>query len=112
MGDRISIQYKNGNEKSVILFSHWQGMRLKELAELHYTTVVKPLHDQNGMSVPISRMEPHTVIVDFIRFICKENPYKIIDGDLYLVSSVNDGDNSDNGHWILDLQSGKWSHRN
>jgi hypothetical protein len=110
MGDRISIQYKNGTEKSVILFSHWQGMTLKKLADEHYKTVVRPLHDQNGLSMPLTRMEPHTVMVDFIRYLCRDNPFKVIDGDLYLVASEDDGDNSDNGHWVLDLITGKWTH--
>lgn len=95
MGDRISIQYQNGDEKSVVLFSHWQGKDLLRKVEEHYRTVVKPLHDQNGRSIPLSRMEPNTVIVDFIRYIVGG---KIIGNDLYLVSKVSDGDNSDNGH--------------
>lgn len=110
MGDRISIQYKNGTEKSVVLFSHWQGMNLKALADEHYRKVVKPLHDQNGISMPLTRMGPHTVMVDFIRYCVKENPFRPITGDLYIVGSINNGDNSDNGHWVLNLNTGKWEH--
>jgi hypothetical protein len=110
MGDRISIQYKNGDEKSVILFSHWQGKSLKEKVLEHYQKVVKPLHDQNGGSVPLSRMEPCTVIVDFIRFLVSKDPFKPIEGDLYLVGDINDGDNSDNGHYLFDLKTGKFTH--
>ncbi len=49
-------------------------------------------------------------MVDFIRFLVKENPYKPIDSDLYFGISEKDGDNSDNGHWLLDLKTGKWKH--
>ena len=110
MGDRISIQYKNGEEKSVILFSHWQGKSLKEKMNEHYQKVVKPLHDQNGDQIPLSRMEPGTVMVDFIRFLVSKDPFKPIASDLYLVGDLNDGDNSDNGHYILDLETGKFTH--
>ena len=113
MGDRISIQYKDcDKDLSIVLFSHWQGMSLKNKAQAHYETVVKPLHDQNGLSVPLSRMESRTVMVDFIRYLVKENPFKPVADDLYFGCTPEDGDNSDNGHYILDLKTGKWSHKN
>jgi hypothetical protein len=111
MGDRISIQYKNGDEKSVYLFSHWQGKALLNIVKEHYEKVVKPLHDQNGDQVPLSRMEPCTVIVDLIRYIVKDHPFEPIATDIYLTASESDGDNSDNGHYIFDLVTGKFTHK-
>ena len=110
MGDRISIQYKNGDEKSVYLFSHYAGTALLNVVKEHYEKVVKPLHDQNGSSVPLSRMEPRIVMVDFIRFLVKEKPYVPIDSDLYLCADENDGDNSDNGHYVFDLVKETFKH--
>ena len=53
---------------------------------------------QNG---PLGRLEPQTVMVDFIRDISTNK--ERIDGDLYLGFDENDGDNSDYGHHIINL---------
>ena len=111
MGDRISLQFKkkwkkdafnlkDTTDKSVVLFSHWQGMDLKEKAE-KYIKELKKTATKNGISYPLDRLEPQTVMVDFIRVITKD--LKRVDSDLYLAFSENDGDNSDNGHFIIDL---------
>jgi len=40
IGDRISIQFENGKEKSVVFFSHWGGVEfLKEVEK--YVKVLK-----------------------------------------------------------------------
>jgi hypothetical protein len=104
MGDRVSIQFVNGNEKSVVLFNHWGGIGFPNEA-LEYATQlyqdIKTGKVSNNM--PLGRLEPQTVIVDFIRFITK-NQLRI-SSSLYLGVDENDGDNSNNGHYIIDLVS-------
>ena len=102
MGNRISIQFQHGSDKSVVLFSHWQGEDLLENAKDY----VKALKDEintsgKGISNPIDRLEPATVIVDFIRHITKGE--ERIKSDLYLAKDESEGDNSDNGHHIIEL---------
>lgn len=97
MGDRISIQFENGGEKSIVLFSHWGGRNfLKEAKEY-----IKNLPKKDSYS-PLSRREPQTIMVDFVRHITKS--FDRIDGDFYFGATENDGDNSDNGHFIIKLR--------
>ena len=99
MGDRISIQFENGGDKSVVLFSHWGGKEfLKEARK--YVKELKA--ERKGRSTPLDRLEPETVMVDFIRHITKDE--ERIDSDLYLGFTETDGDNSDNGHFIINLK--------
>lgn len=113
MGDRISLQFKkrwkkdafnlkDNEEKSVVLFSHWQGMGLKKRAD-EYLKELKKWNEKQKSSIcyPLNRLEPQTVMIDFIRYITKDE--ERITSDLYLGFTENDGDNSDNGHFIIDL---------
>ena len=99
IGDRISIQFEDGKEKSVVFFSHWRGVEfLKEVER--YVEVLKS--EVNGrVTMPLDRLEPDTVMVDFIRYITKN--MRRVTNDLYLGKDEFDGDNSDNGHFIIDL---------
>ena len=112
MGDRISIQYKNKDAESIVLFSHWDGMALKKLADQHYKNIVLPLHEKDGSFTPLSRMEVDTVIIDFIRYlsVTRNDPSKPFEANYYLASNENNGDNSDNGHWVLNVEAGEWTH--
>jgi len=112
MGDRISIQFKNeneygvGDEMSVVFFSHWDGTNLlfsvKEyFKELKREKVVDSLGDGVGVSGPLSRLQPNTIMVDFIRWLTKD--VDRISSNYYLGKDENDGDNSDNGHYIIDV---------
>ena len=49
----------------------------------------------------MTRWNPPPWMVDFIRWLT-EGQSRVTD-DLYLRATPNDGDNSDNGHWIVDL---------
>jgi len=100
MGARISIQFEKENEKSVVLFSHWGGEEFAEQAEQYAEDLKNEVSKNNGLN-PLDRLEPNTVMVDFIRSITKEMPR--VEGDLYLGINKNDGDNSDYGHKIIDL---------
>jgi hypothetical protein len=99
MGDRISISFSNGNEQSVALFSHWGGLAFKDEA-IDYVRELKQKNSNttNNYSTPMSRLEPCYVMVDFIKQIESTD-------SVYLGKDENDGDNSDNGHFVIDLDS-------
>ena len=104
MGNKVSIQFKNNEDKSVILFSHWMGMSLVKIAKTYLKDLNKWLKKRNSNIIdPIQRKEPNTVMIDFIRFLTDFLQLTRIEGDLYLSVDENDGDNSNNGHHIIDL---------
>lgn len=108
MGDKISIRFvnsdskfENGNNKSVVLFSHWGGLCfLKEAIEY-----VEKLRIEKS-TWESELFDPQIIIVDFIRHITQGE--ERIMTDLYLGADENDGDNFDNGHYDIDLATGKW----
>ena len=93
MGDRVSIQFENDGEKSVVLFSHWDGMGFVSRAR-EYAKNLEKRKRGKGIT-PLDRLEVNTVMVDFIR--------DDVEGNFYLGATENDGDNSDNGHHIIKL---------
>jgi len=99
MGNRISIQFKKGEDESPVLFSHWDGEDLKTQAEDYVEELKKEVGEKECM--PIERLEPGTVMVDFIRDLTKNMDR--VDSNYYLGKDENDGDNSDNGHFIIEL---------
>jgi hypothetical protein len=98
MGDRVSVSFRKGNEESVVLFSHWGGMGFVEDAQ-NYARLLQIEREGSGM--PLDRFEPNTVMVDFIRGVTQGMTR--VESDLYLGQDSEDGDNSDNGHHIVDL---------
>lgn len=100
MGNRVSVSFKKDDEESVVLFSHWGGREFAQGAKEYVKQLKKRPHHPN-FSTPLSRRDPETVMVDFIRHITKNLPE--VDGDLYLGKDENDGDNSDNGHFTIDV---------
>lgn len=103
MGDRVSIQFENDGEKSVVLFNHWGGMEFVKYAR-RYAEKLK--HDVGTRETkPLDRLEPNTVMIDFIRDIVKGEDR--VESSLYLGATENDGDNSDNGHHIIKLNKEK-----
>ena len=105
MGDRISVAFADNHDESVALFSHWGGKRFLAWA-LDYVHELKvELKAQKKASVaPLDRLEPATMMVDFIRWLTTDK--KRVESDLYLGKDYNDGDNSDNGHWVIDVNTG------
>jgi len=108
MGDRVSISFVNTDlqmfqRESVTLFNHWGGTNFVEEARAY----VKDLFHEVGDNTcsPIDRLEPNTVMVDFIRHITKDE--ERITGNLYLGKDSNEGDNSDNGHYQIELSRSK-----
>lgn len=114
MGDRVSISFVSGNDESVALFNHWGGRGFVRLAkeyvrELKKEVVIGRADSKRSyqMSGPLSRMEPNTVMVDFIRWYANNHVEKgdRIWSSLYLGKDDNDGDNSDNGHFQIRLDT-------
>ena len=101
MGDRISIQFVKGDDKSVVLFSHWGGQSFYNEA-MSYVRKLKAENKENRQGWPIDRREPETVMVDFIRHITQGMDR--VKHDYYLGVDESDGDNSDNGHFIINLE--------
>lgn len=105
MGDRVSISFRNGDCESVTLFSHWDGSGFAYIA-LEYAKLLKEPED--SMMYPLDRLEPETVMVDFIRYLTKD--MESVRSNYYLGATPKDGDNSDNGHFIIDLKEMKLFH--
>ena len=101
MGDRVSIEFKNRDEQSVTLCAHWGGMEFVKFATEYASELIKECG--NKRSSPLDRREPSTVMVDFIRHLAKELGKKRIESCYYLGATLDDVDNSDNGHYIIDL---------
>lgn len=106
MGDRISISFVNNDEESVTLFSHWDGKDLLNGVK-KYLDVLNNLDKKDKISDPLSRREPNTLMIDFIRFYLKDEPLHI-EGNYYLGKTMDDGDNSDNGHWTINVITGEF----
>lgn len=100
MGARISVQFENQGEKSVVLFSHWGGEEFAKEAKKYVKNLKKERGDAQMM--PLDRLEPNTVMVDFIRELTSKMPR--VESDLYLGSDSGDGDNGDYGHHIIKLK--------
>lgn len=101
MGDRISIRFVNKRKgMSVVLFSHWDGKELLKEAKNYLKQLPKGSH-----TTPLDRREPKTVMVDFIRHLT--TGFSVVDSNYYLGVNENDGDNSDNGHYDIDVMTGK-----
>jgi len=112
MGNRVSIQFHNKEssfqEKSVVFFSHWDGTILVENAKQY----IKSLNDEeyDGVSDPLARREVGTIIVDFLRWMLtagQEEDEGRVRSNYYLGVDENDGDNGDNGHFLIDVHTGE-----
>ena len=104
MGDRISIRFVNGDRESVALFSHWGGRAFLKEALQYIRELKKEIGEKKEALTPLGRLEPSTVMVDFIRHLTKDMDR--LNRDLYLGKDEDDGDNWNNGHWDIDLISG------
>lgn len=110
MGDRVSIQFRNSKDPewmrdSVVLFNHWGGMEFvveaQAFADRIKEHVSGPCMEKSG---PFGRREAAYIMVEFIR---QAASIHMKDGhlgrSLYLGATPSDGDNSDNGHHIIEL---------
>ena len=99
MGDRVSVSFKNKGEESVVLFDHWGGREFAEKAADYAERLKEEVG--NKETQPLDRLEPNTVMVDFIREVTKDME-RVVSG-LYLGATPDDGDSSDNGHFTIDV---------
>ena len=106
MGNRISISFINGSEESVSFFSHWDGLELYDSAKEYIAKLRGHINKEIPNNGPLGRMEPCTVMVDFIRYYIRKQKLKCVESNYYLGKDDCDGDNSDNGHFYVDV-SGK-----
>jgi len=98
----VSISFKQGDHESPALFSHWGGMSFVDEAKQYLHELKAELKLKGGgEQMPIDRLEPGTVMVDFIRHITEDTDR--VESSLYLGQTKDDGDNSDNGHYVIDL---------
>mgnify|MGYP003656288847 FL=1 len=131
MGNRVSIQFKNSGMKyaseSVVLFHHWGGQKFADFAKdwaLKLKEDVKKFSDSKGHD-PLTRLEPRNIMVQFIKCLGGKPPYgtphehqycffnaktgrmertnEFLTHSLYFGKDENDGDNSDNGHHVIEL---------
>ncbi len=107
MGDRVSIAFVNESNTyqptSVALFDHWGGEELPAEAKRYAEELIAEITAKGDtISQPLDRLEPNTVMLDFIRWLGSEGAF---DGRVwsrfYLGKDENDGDNSDNGHFEI-----------
>ena len=100
MGDRVSIQFVNGNQKSAVLFGHWAGMDLVNRAK-EFVKSFSFGFPGSGCSTPLTRREPGLALVNFVLWYFDGG---FQDSGYYIVPTERDGDNSDNGHFLIDLK--------
>ena len=106
MGDRASISFRNGDWESVALFSHWRGSGLVVSARKYLGELKADLQRPGGdiyKGMPLGRLDPPTVMIDFVRWLTKDMAR--VDGDLYLGKDSDDGDNSNQGHTIVTINT-------
>ena len=106
MGDRVSIGFRQGTNKSVVLFSHWGGEEFVSFAQDYVNNLIKTTPKET-INTPLDRFEPNTVMMDFIRYLVYEEfdcGNKPIKSNYHLGKDEHDGDNSDNGHFWIELE--------
>ena len=125
MGDRVSISFVNEinylheqrREESIALFNHWGGKEFPQYA-LNWVKKLKRevLQRRPNISTPYTRLDPQNVMVLFIADLQKDKQFadytneERITHSIYLGKDKNDGDNSDNGHFVIDINCEKiWS---
>lgn len=113
MGDRVSVSFVNDRDESVVLFQHWGGTELPRLAQTYADELCEQLQAAKaGPSDPLTRLDPRTVMVDFVRWLAlrgdlatgyRDELKDRTTSDFYFGRTEADGDNSDNGHHRIDL---------
>ena len=136
MGDRVSISFKQKRdtyggptEKIVItdespaLFHHWGGTELPKVAFEWFKKVKAETKAMGQRSDPFTRLEPSNLMVQLIGTLAREKWDQYTTGltkdkkgitkhdtwmthSMYLGKDSQDGDNSDNGHYTIDVDLG------
>ena len=110
---------KTGYEESPALFHHWGGTELPHVAFKWFKKVKVEAKKLSG-SDPFTRLEPRNLMVQLIGTLAREKWDQYTTGltkdkkgvtkhdtwmtySLYLGKDSQDGDNSDNGHYTIDV---------
>ena len=137
MGDRVSISFKQKQERwggpsdktevtdeSPALFHHWGGTDLPKVAFKWFKKVKAETKAMGQRSDPFTRLEPRNLMVQLIGTLAREKWDQYTTGltkdkkgitkhdtwmtySMYLGKDGQDGDNSDNGHYTIDVDTGK-----
>lgn len=115
MGNSISISFLKRNVddedeivESVVLFSHWQGRRLLALACTYLEQLRAANRGRSSLdSWPLERLEPRTVIVDFIGWMSSAMP--LMSRDIYLGRVQVDSRYLHHGHFTFDLDQWRFT---
>ena len=131
MGDRVSLSFQQKAEwyvnrkkaehleQSPALFHHWGGTDFPKFA-FQWFKDVKAKYGKSGGD-PFTRMEPRNLMVQFIAHLRNHEDLRydrhyhgewstddeLLSYSIYLGKDSNDGDNSDNGHYTIDVDKGK-----
>ena len=131
MGDRVSLSFQQKAEwyvnrkkeehmeQSPALFHHWGGTHFPRFA-FQWFKQIKAKYGKNGGD-PFTRMEPRNLMVQFIAHLRNHEALRydrhyhgewstddeLLSYSIYLGKDSNDGDNSDNGHYIIDVDACK-----
>ena len=131
MGDRVSLSFQQETEwyvkrkkekhleQSPALFHHWGGTHFPKFA-FQWFKKVKEKYGKNGGD-PFTRMEPRNLMVQFIAHLRNHEDLRydryvnekrttddeLISYSIYLGKTPEDGDNSDNGHYTIDVDNVK-----
>ena len=126
MGDRVSISFVNVDElhhekinmESIPLFNHWGGREFPQYALSWVKKLKREVNEKKkgNVSTPYTRLDPQNVMVWFIADLQKDKQFadytnkERITHSIYLGKDKDDGDNSDNGHFMIDINNEKiWS---
>ena len=137
MGDRVSISFKQKQERwggpsdktevtdeSPALFHHWGGTELPKVAFKWFKKVKAETKAMGQRSDPFTRQPPPNLMVQLIGTLAREKWDQYTTGltkdkkgitkhdtwmtySMYLGKDGTDGDNSDNGHYTIDVDDCK-----
>ncbi len=133
MGDRVSLSFRQKTEMRTIkgtteytdespaLFHHWGGTHFPKFAFEWFKNLQTRTTGKG--SDPLTRLEPRNIMVQLIAHLNKhedlrytkfysatmtsETDPELICHSIYLGKDGNDGDNSDNGHYVIDVDQVK-----
>lgn len=71
MGDRVSIQFQNGEGKSAIMYSHWGGLGIPGLATEYVRRLKADKVTGDGCG-PLSALQPDAVMFNFVWWLQKQ----------------------------------------
>ena len=137
MGDRVSISFRQKQEtygapsaktevtdEAPALFHHWGGTELPKVAFEWFKKVKAETKAMGQRSDPFTRLEPRNLMVQLIGTLAREKWDQYTTGltkdkkgitkhdtwmtySMYLGKDGTDGDNSDNGHYTIDVDDCK-----